>query len=289
MKTRRIVITIKNIILILLGNALVAFSITKLILNNDIIAGGVSGIGAVLNYCFGTPVSVIVGIINVSLFILGYVFIGKKFAVSTFLSTLCFPVFLEIFERMPMLDGLIEDMLLCTILGGALIGFGVGLVITAGASTGGIDVLALLTNRFMGVPVHSAMRAIDIAILVSQFPFRSPQQVVYGIVAVIITSYAMNATLTRGHQLIQVNIISEMSEDILETILHDIDAGATLVSCEKGLTKADFRMIMTVVPHSKLPALRRKLAEIDPAAFVIVSNVDEVTGNGFTYGLRDHI
>ena len=289
MDSKRILIIAKNIILILIGNATVAFSISKLILNNGIIAGGVSGIGAVVNYCFGIPVSAVVAVINILLFVLGLAVIGKKFAASTFLSTLCFPFFLELFENLHQLDGIIDDMLLCTLLGGSLIGFGIGLVITAGASTGGIDVLALMINRWTKTPVHSAMRAIDIVILASQFIFRSPQQVIYGIVAVIITSYTMNITLTHGRQLIQVNIISERADSILEAILHEIDAGATLVNCEKGLTKTDFRMIMTVVPHSKLPSLRRRMSEIDPGAFVIVSNVDEVNGNGFTFGVRNQM
>ena len=131
-----------NLMQILLGNACLAFAVNTLILEHGIICGGVSGLGSAIEFYFGVPVSVTVAVLNISLFFLGLKAFGKDFAMSILISTFSFPIFLEIFNRISFFKNFLEDPLLSMVIGGCLVGFGIGLVIRAKASTGGVEILA---------------------------------------------------------------------------------------------------------------------------------------------------
>jgi len=267
---------------IVLGNILIAFGLSTLLLENSIIAGGVSGIGIVLNHYFGLPISICVGLINIVLFLLGLFFIGKEFAMTTLLSTFLFPLLLEFFETHAQFHGYLQDPLLACFLAGCLMGVGIGLVLKANASTGGVDIIALLLHKKFGLPVHIVLNMIDLTILACQLTFNDTTHVIYGIVTVVITSIMLNKTLTRGTSLIQLTIMSNEYEKIRHMILHNQDAGVTLLTSEKGYTKEQSKLLLSVIPYRKLPSIKKDIHDIDPLAFIIVSHIDEVGGKGFT-------
>lgn len=261
---------------------MIAFALSTLLLENNIIAGGVSGIGIVFNHYLGMPISLVVGIINVVLFLLGLAFLGKAFAMTTLLSTFFFPLCLEFFQTTPMVHGYLKDPLLACIIAGCLIGVGVGLVLKANASTGGVDILALIVNKKFKVPVHIVLYVCDLTVLLFQFAYSDTTHVVYGIVTVVLTSAMLNKTLSTGTSLIQLVVMSDSYQDIKEMIMHTHDAGVTLLASEKGFTQAKSQLILSIIPYRKLPLIKAKIHEIDPYAFVIVSRVDEVGGKGFS-------
>lgn len=271
-----------HIIYILLGNTLIAFALSTLLLENHIIAGGVSGIGIVFNHYFGLSISMSVGIINVGLFLLGFLFLGKVFAMTTLVSTFLFPFLLEFFESQPIFHHYLDDPFLASLIAGCLIGMGIGLILKANASTGGVDILAILLNKKFGAPVHIVLNITDLTILLFQFTFNDTTHVIYGIVTVMITTFMLNKTLTTGTSLMQLVVISDAYEDIKNMILHDQDAGVTLLASEKGYTSESSKLVLSVLPYRKLPDIKAKINEIDPLAFIIVSHVDEVGGKGFT-------
>lgn len=271
---------ILHLVYIILGNILISFALSTLVIENNIIAGGVSGIGIIFNHYFNLSISLSVGIINVGLFLLGLFFIGKTFAMTTLISTFLFPFLLEFFETQPMFHHYLNDPLLACILAGCLIGGGVGLILKANASTGGVDIIALLLNKKFGFPVHIVLNILDLSILVFQFSFNDTTSVIYGVIIVFVTSTILNKTLTTGTSLVQVTIMSELYEDIRSSILHDVDAGVTVLNIEKGYTKEPSKMLMSVIPYRKLPSIKEKINQIDSRAFIIVSHVDEVGGNG---------
>lgn len=278
-----------NLMSILLGNVLIAFSISTLILENHIIAGGVSGIGIVFQHYFDLPVSISVGMINIVLFVLGFLFMGKVFAMTTLVSTFVFPVLLSFFESQPIFHGYLNDPLLACILAGVFIGVGIGLILKANASTGGIDILALVVNKQFHLPVHIVLNCLDLSVLLFQFTFNDTTHVIYGIITVVITSFMLNKTLTNGTSLIQVVVMSNEYQAIRDMILHEQDAGVTLLATEKGYTQENSKLVLSVIPYRKLPTMKEKIHEIDPSAFVIVSHIDEVGGNGFTYETRMNV
>lgn len=278
---------ILNLVYIIIGNIFIALAVNTLILENHIIVGGTSGIGNVLNHYFNIPVSLSVGCLNVCLFLVGLFFIGKKFAMTTLLSTFLFPIILQFFETHSMFHHYLEDPLLAAILAACLVGVGIGLILKANASTGGVDILAILLNKKFGFPVHIVLNCIDLPILVLQFTFNDTTHVIYGIMIVMITAVVLNKTLTQGTSLVQLTVISDHYEEIKQSILHEFDAGVTLLASEKGFTQENSKLLLSVLPYRKLPAIKAKIHEIDPVAFVIVSHVEEVGGKGFTLEKRN--
>ena len=239
----------KKVIQIIIGNVLMAFAVSALILDHSIVVGGVSGISTVFHFYTGISVSLCVAIINIALFLIGLCFLGKTFAMKTLISTFLFPVLLEFFNQQTYLHGLLDDQLLVCILGGFLLGLGIGLVLKA----------------------------------ILQISFHSVPEIVYGIMTILITAYMMNYLLSSGKGCVQVLVMTKEIEKMKIMILNDMDAGVTLLDGKTGFLKENTEVVLTILPYRKLPDLKDKIKEIDDKAFIIVSHVEEVSGNGFTY------
>lgn len=274
--------TVLNFLQILLGNACIAFAVSTLILENGIVCGGVSGIGSAMEHYFDLNLSLVVAILNIALFVLGLWYFGKGFALSIVVSTFAFPIFLNIFEKMPSLHGYLNDSLLAMVIGGCLVGFGIGSVIRVNASTGGVEILAQFISKQFKVPVHNVLNVIDILVLILQISYSNTTNIIYGIIMTFVTSAVLRKTLLMGRSLIQVTVISDKHYEIRQAIIHEMDAGVTMLMSEKGYTEIDSKLVMSVIPYNKLPSFKAKIQEIDPTAFVIVSKVEEVGGQGFT-------
>ena len=273
---------ILDLLQIILGNALMAFAVNTLILENGIVCGGVSGIGSAIEHYFGLPISVTVAVLNVSLFLLGLFYFGKGFAMSIIISTFVFPVFLEIFDRIPALHGYLDDSLLAMVIGGVLVGAGIGIVIKANASTGGVEILAQFIAKQFKFPIHIVLNVVDITVLVLQISYSDTTNIIYGIIMTFVTSAVIKKTLLSGKSLIQMTIMSDKYEEIRQMIIYEVDAGVTMMVSEKGYTRQESKLITSVIPYQKLPVLKEKVLKIDPVAFIIVAKIEEVGGRGFT-------
>lgn len=217
------------------------------------------------------------------MFLIGLWILGKRFALTTVLSSVMYPFFLEIMQKVAGLVGpLTNDMMLCTIFGGLLIGAGIGLVIRAGASTGGMDIPPLVLNKKMGIPVSVSLYVFDISILVLQMFFSNKEQILFGILLVCIYSYTLEKVLVLGNSKTQLEIISKSYNEINELICTRYDRGATLYEVEGGYTRDEMYAVLSVVNNRELFAIKEAVMEIDPAAFIIISKVNEVRGRGFT-------
>ena len=190
--------------------------------------------------------------------------------------------FLALFERL--LDGrvLTEDIFLCTIFSGLGIGVALGMVIRAGASTGGMDIPPLVLQKWFRWPVSITMMLFDIAILLVQAAFSQPEQVLYGIVLVITHTIVMDKMLMLGDSRTEVKIISTRSDEIRTAILAEIDRGVTVLHGEGGYTGEPSEVLLSVISNRELPRLEKLVHSIDPACFLIVSRVTEVSGRGFS-------
>lgn len=191
--------------------------------------------------------------------------------------------FIRVFNQQTYLHGLLDDQLLVCILGGFLLGLGIGLVLKAGGSTGGFDILALIVEKHFKVPVTLLVNGIDATILILQISFHSVPEIVYGIMTILITAYMMNYLLSSGKGCVQVLVMTKEIEKMKIMILNDMDAGVTLLDGKTGFLKENTEVVLTILPYRKLPDLKDKIKEIDDKAFIIVSHVEEVSGNGFTY------
>ena len=267
---------------IILGNVFVAFAVSTLVLENQLISGGVTGLGIVTNHYTGINISLIVGIINVLLFLLGLFFIGKKCALSTLISTFAFPVLLEFFNTNAIFHNYCQDTLLAVVLAGCLVGIGVGLMIRSDASSGGMDIIAIILNRKLGIPVFIMVNVFDFIILCMQATFSNPTKILYSIVLVFVTSFMLNKTLTKGSKMVQLVVISDCHEMIKKMIIEEADAGVTSLYSQKGFNETDTKTLLTIIPPVKLTKIKEQIKLIDPVAFMVVATVDEVSGRGYT-------
>lgn len=273
---------IKAFMMIVLGNLFLAFALSTLVIENNIIAGGVTGIGLVVNHFMGLDISIVVAIMNVLLFVIGFVFVGKDFVMKTLISSIVFPIFLDVFEKMPMIHNYCSDVLLASVLGGCMMGIGVGLVLKAGASTGGLDVISVILNNKFKIPVFISLNLFDLMVLSSQIRFSDIMKVLYGIVVIVMTTFMVDKTLTCGKNLLLVSIISPEYSKIKEVILTQVDAGVTLLHSENGYSNTNTKMVVSVISNKKLEKLKSLVLEIDKKAFITVSSIHEVSGRGFT-------
>ena len=277
----------KKIFFVLLGNTVYATGIATFVLPTGLITGGTTGLGLIANHYFGLPIEVFAAGFNVVMFILAVLVLGKSFALTSLISTFYFPFILGVVQKIEVLQNLTNDPMLCTIFAGVSIGVGIGMVIKAGASTGGMDIPPLIFNKKMGIPVSVGLYVFDFAILIGQMLFRDKEKSLYGILLVMIYTVLVDKVLLMGKSQMQVKIMSKQYREINEMIHKKLDRGTTLYKTESGYLHEDGFSVMTVVSNRELPKLNQFVMEIDDKAFMVISQVSEVKGRGFT--LHKHV
>ncbi|GFP74475.1 YitT family protein [Clostridium fungisolvens] len=273
---------IKNIALILFGNTIYALAVTMFILPTGLITGGTTGLALLFYHQFSIPIAMFVSAFNVSMFILGGLVLGRKFALTTLISTFYYPFVLGVLQNIGYLKNMTSDHLLSTIYAGIMIGFSIGIVIKAGASTGGMDIPPLVLNKKLGLPVSVVMYSLDFTILLSQMLFANKEQVLYGILLVLIYTVVLDKVLLLGQSRTQVKIISDKYEEINQMIIKYLDRGSTLIHAETGYFHNDNLVVLTVISNRELSKLNEMVLSIDPKAFMVINRVNEVKGRGFS-------
>lgn len=273
--------------IILAGNFLYAFAVAYFILPMELITGGTTGIAIFIRHYTGMEISLFVSIFNILMFMLGAWVLGWKFAMTTLVSTIVYPCFLTFCQYLVKYTGVLtQDVMLSTVFAGLMIGVGIGLVIREGASTGGMDIPPLVINKKTGISVAFILNALDIMILLLQISFSDREQVLYGILLVCIYTYVLEKMLVSGKSKVQIKIISEKYQQINEAIAQNLDRGTTLYEIEGGYTRKEMYAILTVVNQRELFQVNELAQKIDPDAFIIIGQVKEVRGRGFTKGKK---
>lgn len=273
---------IKNLFYILAGNTIYAAAVVMFILPNNLITGGTTGLALFFNHQFNIPITLFVSVFNIAMFALGFFVLGKTFALTTIISTFYYPFIFGVLEQIPALQGITNDHLLAVICGGIMIGFGIGIVLRVGASTGGVDIPPLVLNKKFSIPVSLSLYVIDFSILLLQMIFSNKEQVLYGILLVLIYTIVLDKVLLLGKSQLQVKIVSEKYEEINQMIIRQLDRGSTLIHAETGLCRNKNLMVLSAISNRELPKLNQLVMEIDPNAFVVINQVNEVRGRGFT-------
>lgn len=274
--------TLETVIGVLVGNAVLAFVVGAFVVPHGIIMGGATGIGLTISHYIPVNLSLIILVVNAVLFILGTLVLGKKFALTTIISTFIYPVFLSVMQSIPGIAGLTDNIMLATVYAGVLLGIGIGLVVRVGSSTGGTDILALVLNKCFHIPVAALLYVIDFIVLGFQVFFSDSEQILYGILALVLTTVVMNRVILMGQSQIQLFIITEKYEEVKEKVLKEIDAGVTLVHVETGYGGKQQKAVLCVIPNRKLYSMNEMVQTIDPKAFITISQINEVRGIGFT-------
>lgn len=271
-----------KILTILVGLTCYAIGTALFVLPSDMIAAGTTGLALLAEHYWGLPLSVFVAAFNVLMFLLSLAELGKEFALSTLIATFYYPFALDQAIRIVGDWVFTEDPMLCAIFAGLMIGFSLGIVIRAGASTGGMDIPPLVLRKRLGIPVSVSMYAFDFVILLTQLTFRDKEKILYGLIMVMIYTVVLDKVLMMGTRQMQVKIISERYEEISEMIQKKLDRGTTLLHIEGGHLKKPSKAVLSVVSARELSKLNSLVMELDENAFMIINQVGEVHGRGFT-------
>lgn len=268
---------------ILAGLALAAFGVVAFILPNGIMIGSATGIGRIVQHFYGIPVSYTVAVVNGMLFSLGFAMLGKKFAVSIVVSTFAYPMFINFFERMDFLADITDNSLLAALYGGVFIGIGLGIVIKSGASTGGTDIVAIILNQKLGLPVGLPMYLIDFSILISQVFFaKASEEILLGIMMTFLYSMVADKVVVAGGSAVQLVIISGEHERI-RTRLAEMVVGTTVFYGESGYLENKQNILLCVISGRELNRVQNEVLTMDPEAFMTINSVKEVKGRGFSF------
>ncbi len=269
---------IKQILGVFVGSAIMAMGLNMFLIPNRIAAGGVSGLGVILFHLLNIPVGLTILVFNIPLFILAMKFLGIKSVFRSLSGTIFLSVLVELLAPLPTLT---TDLLLATIYGGIVLGIGLGLVFRSGGSTGGTALAAQLLNFFRGFSVGQGILGIDFLIIAIAGIAFSAELAMYALISLFVTSKVIDF-VQEGLSLAKACfIISNHPREISKSILTELDRGVTLLKGQGGYTGEDKEILLCVVSQSEVTRLKRIVWDRDPHSFVIVSNVQEVLGEGF--------
>lgn len=273
---------LSSLFFVIAGNFLYALTVKLFLLPSGLVTGGTTGIALTVQHFFGVSVTQFVLAFNVLMLIAGYLILGRQFAATTLASTFLYPFALEIFDRVFGDYIITDDLLLCTIFSGLGIGIALGIVIRSGASTGGMDIPPLILHKAFRIPVSGSMYAFDVLILLGQALFRPAENILYGIILVMIYTIVLDKLLLIGTTRTELKIVSQKSDEIRNAILEQIDRGVTLLDGESGYFRDKTQVILSVISKRELPKVEKLVRSIDPESFMVVSRVNEVSGRGFS-------
>lgn len=273
---------IKQVCIIIVGLTIYAFGLAVFVLPTDMIAAGTTGMALLAQRLWGIPISTFVAVFNVLMFGLGFIELGKTFALTTLVATFYYPVILDVAIAVVGDMVITQDPMLCAIFSGIIIGFSLGIVIKAGASTGGMDIPPLVLKKRFSIPVSASMYFFDAVILVGQMPFGDKERILYALIMVMVYTMVLDKVLMMGSKQIQVKIFSAKYEEISRAIQEKMDRGTTLLNMEGGHSRQKSMAILSIVSGRELSKINDIVMEIDENAFMIVNQVGEVRGRGFT-------
>lgn len=271
-----------NAVIIVIGNAIYAAGVVFFILPTGLITGGTTGIALIISHFTGMQISSFVAVFNAIMFVLGYAVLGRKFALSTLISTFSYPAMLALIQKAAGGFVLTDDLLLSALFGGLCIGLALAVVIRLGASTGGMDIPPLILNKTLRVPVSVSMYVFDFAILIGQMLFTQRQNCLYGIVLVIVYTVTLDKLLALGAARTRLEIVSTDPEGIRDRIRSELDRSVTMLHGRKGYTGNETDVLLCVISPKELYRLERIIYSVDPDAFVIMTRATSVHGRGFS-------
>ena len=279
---------LRAVLLITLAALIYALSFVWCFDPNGIAFGGITGLAQIVNRLFpAAPVGVTVIVLNIPLFILGWKLIGGKLLVSSLYAMFISSVFIDLLT--PLYDWQPMEPLLACIFGGLLMGASLGVVFLQGATTGGTDLAArLLKLKFKWLPMGKLLMGVDLAVivLVALF-FRNLNTALYGLVALYISTLAMDGILYGLDNAKAAYIISDHNDEISSAIVQDLDRGVTILHGQGAYTGAEKQVLMCAFKQREIAAIKAAVKDIDPDAFLIVCNAHEVLGDGFREYKKD--
>lgn len=266
---------------IMLGATLTAVSLNVFLIPNKVAAGGVSGLATVLHYLLGLPVGLTMLALNIPLFLLSVKILGSRFGFNTLLGAAFLSAAIDI--TAPILSGLTHDLLLNSLYGGVLVGIGMGIVFRFEGTTAGTDLAAAMLHKLLGVSVGQALLGVDFFVIASAgLAFHNAELSLYALISLFVTTQIIDLVQDGPSTGKAFFIMTVMPDAIAESIISELARGVTLFHGRGGYTKQFREILLCVVSKGEVTRLKELVYHIDKQAFVIVADVHEVLGEGFS-------
>ncbi|WP_102027213.1 YitT family protein [Salirhabdus sp. Marseille-P4669] len=276
-------IKLKNIFFILLGSAIFAFGLVHFNMQNNLAEGGFTGITLLLYFVFNWDPGLMNIVLNVPIFLIGWKLLGRTTFIYTLIGTFALSIFLWVFQSYSFDFELQNDMTLVALFAGTFIGVGLGIIFRYGGTTGGVDIIARLTHKYIGWSMGRTMFMFDaLVILVSVITYLQPLEAMYTLVAVFIGARVIDFIQEGAYAAKGALVISEKSDAVANMILQEMDRGVTVLAGKGSYTGEKRDVLYCVVGRNEIVKLRSIITAIDPHAFVSVVSVHDVMGEGFT-------
>ncbi|PAD22052.1 YitT family protein [Terribacillus saccharophilus] len=276
-------IRLKNILFILLGAAIFSFGIVHFNIANKLGEGGFTGITLILLFEFDWDPAIMNLVLNIPLFLVGWKFLGRTTFIYTIIGTVAVSLFLRLFQTYSFHINLGNDLLIASLLAGVFIGVGLGIIFRFGGTTGGVDIIARLANKYAGWTMGRTMFLFDAVVIVtSVLTYLDLIRGMYTLVAVFVGARVIDFIQEGAYSARGATIISSQSADIANQILKQMDRGVTVLDGRGSFTGEKRDVLYCVVARNEIVRLKAIITAVDPHAFVALSEVHDVMGEGFT-------
>jgi uncharacterized membrane-anchored protein YitT (DUF2179 family) len=256
-----------NLGLIIVGSCVCAVALNGILIPKGFVSGGVAGLALIVHHVIpNLPVSILYLIFNIPLFALGWKYVGRRFFLSSAVQWIYIPI--------P-----VQDKFLCAILAGIIMGVGTGIILRSVGSSGGTDILSVMVLTRFAIRMGNTVIAFNTAILIITALLFSLESALYTLIFIYVTAHFLNLIVTGLSQRKSVMIISKSQEEIVRTIMKNLNRGVTVIKGRGGYTGELSEIIYTVITFRELSRLKRLITRIDPDAFVVVSDTTEVIGH----------
>lgn len=275
----------KRFFMINVGLLISAFGIYFFLMPSNLATGGATGLAIVLNHLFpNLSMGVILGIINIFLFLLAFTVLGKDFGGYTIYASLSFSLIIALFEAIiPMTQPITDDLFINLVFGVMIVGVGMGIIFNQNASTGGTDIIAKIINKYTHIDMGKSLLMSDFLITLFAGLVFGPRLGMYALLGTVINSLIIDKMIAGFNVKINMVIISNELDSINRYILDEILRGTTIYHAIGGYSNSDKQVINTIVSRREYIKIRNFVKLADSKAFVSISYVSEVEGEGFTF------
>ena len=279
-----------SFLVITLASAIYAFGFVWCFEPNDIAFGGITGLAQIINHFLPVfPVGITVIILNIPLFLLGWRLLGGKMLLGSLYAMFISSIFIDILT--PLYDWQPMNPMLACVFGGLTLGLSLGFIFQQGSTTGGTDLAArLLKLKLSWLPMGKLLMAVDLVVIVLvAVAFQALDTMLYGLVALYISSIAMDGVLYGLDNAKVAYIISDRNDEISRSIVEDLDRGVTILQGQGAYTGAEKKVLLCAFKQREIASIKNLVKEIDPDAFLIVCPAHEVLGEGFRAYKKDDL
>jgi uncharacterized membrane-anchored protein YitT (DUF2179 family) len=274
---------VKNTLFILLGAAIMSFGLVNFNMQNELAEGGFTGIALLFYFSFNWDPAYSNLFLNIPLFFIGWKLLGRNTFLYTIIGTVGVSIFLWIFQRYAIEMPLENDLTLAALFAGVFTGIGLGVIFRYGGTTGGVDIIARLVQKYAGWNMGKTMFMFDACVIaLSLATYLNYKEGMYTLVAVFIGARVIDFMLEGAYSARGAMIISDKNEQIATKILEEMERGVTVLRGYGSYTKSEREVLYCVVAKNEIVRLKNVITSVDPHAFVSITIVHDVHGEGFT-------